>query len=86
MRDAIIFRLLQGNFFAFHPLYLLRQEQPAARHVFECALNRWIGSLPRTLSGLGLNISRKLARMMGGDVTVDERAGQRFGIHRPAAK
>jgi hypothetical protein len=27
------------------------------RHVFECALNRWIACLPRTLSGLGRVLS-----------------------------
>jgi hypothetical protein len=53
----LFFGLRQGNSFAFHPLYLLRQEQPAARHVFERALNGWIGSLPRTASGLGRVLS-----------------------------
>ena len=36
-------------------------------------------------TGLGLAITRKLARMMGGDVTGDERAGQGLGVHRASA-
>jgi signal transduction histidine kinase len=36
-------------------------------------------------TGLGLAITRKLARMMGGDVTVASEAGQRLGVHRAPA-
>jgi hypothetical protein len=32
-------------------------------------------------TGLGLAITRKLARMMGGGVTVTERAGQGLGVY-----
>jgi signal transduction histidine kinase len=35
-----------------------------------------IACLPRTLSGLGLAISRKLARMIGGDGTVTSELGK----------
>ena len=37
-------------------------------------------------TGLGLAIARKLARMMGGDVTRDERAGQRLGVYSAPAE
>ena len=37
-------------------------------------------------TGLGLAITRKLARMMGGEVTVSERAGQGLGLYRPLAQ
>ncbi len=36
-------------------------------------------------TGLGLALSRKLARMMGGDRDRDERAGQGLGIHSTPA-
>ena len=32
-------------------------------------------------TGLGLALSRRLCRMMGGDITVDERAGPRQHVH-----
>jgi len=36
-------------------------------------------------TGLGLALSRKLARMMGGDVNRDEQAGQGIGLHAAPA-
>ena len=36
-------------------------------------------------TGLGLALSRRLCRMMGGDVTVDERGGPGQHLHHPAA-
>jgi signal transduction histidine kinase len=37
-------------------------------------------------TGFGLAISRKLARMMGGDVTGGERAWSRLDLHHPATE
>ena len=36
-------------------------------------------------TGLGLALSRRFCRMMGGDITVRERAGPREHVHDPAA-